>query len=296
MTMEGWIKIHRGLLDWEWYSDTNCVRMALHLLLKANFQTRRWRGITIERGQLVTSRSMLARETGLSEREVRTAVSKLEKSDFLTSRATSSYTVVTICNYERYQSTDSTERPACGPAYDQESTNCRPTTDQPATTTEESKKVRREEYTTHTVSSEKGVAGGKPAGPSAELTEAADVLLAWIGERFPQIAAMAEPFTRQQLVWMLRKYDVEDIRRLVAAMDNKGAWKNRSAFCTFTSYAARDHELLTRRQAEAECGRLYTYLQMVQLLPTNGGNYRAEDFETVQTPQGVRWRIRTPRD
>ena len=265
--MEGWIKIHRGLLDWEWYSDTNCVRLALHLLLKANFQTRRWRG----------------------------------KSDFLTSRATSSYTVVTICNYERYQSTDSTERPAVGPADDRAKTSCRPTPDQRATTTEESKKERSNKKerrkSTHTVSSEeKGVAGGKPAGPSAELTEAADVLLAWIGERFPQIAAMEEPFTRQQLVWMLRKYDVEDIRRLVAAMDNKGAWKNRSAFCTFTSYAARDHELLTRRQAEAACGRLYTYQQMVQLLPTNGGNYRAEDFETVQTPQGVRWRIRTRRD
>lgn len=307
MTMEGWIKIHRGLLDWEWYSDTNCVRLALHLLLKANFQTRRWRGITVRRGQLVTSRAALARETGLSEREVRTAVSKLERSDFLTCRATSSYTVVTICNYERYQSTDSTERPAFGPADDQEETNFRPTSDQRATTTEESKKGRSKKCT-HTVDTEKGVAGGnfageKPAGPSAELTgpsaeltEAADVLLAWIGERFAQIAAMAEPFTRQQLVWMLRKYDVEDIRRLVAAMDNKGAWKNRSAFCTFTSYAARDHELLTRRQAEAECGRLYTYLQMVQLLPTNGGNYRAEDFETVQTPQGVRWRIRTRRD
>lgn len=319
MTMEGWIKIHRGLLDWEWYSDTNCVRMALHLLLKANFLTRRWRGITVGRGQLVTSRAALARETGLSEREVRTAVSKLERSDFLTCRATSSYTVVTICNYERYQSSDNAERPAVGPADDRAKTSCRPTVDQRATTTEESKKERSNKKerskSTHTVSSEKGVAGGnlaggKPAGPSAELTGssgeltgssaeqtgAADVLLAWIGERFPQIAAMEEPFTRQQLVWMLRKYDVEDIRRLVAAMDNKGAWKNRSAFCTFTSYAARDHELLTRRQAEAACGRLYTYQQMVQLLPTNGGNYRAEDFETVQTPQGVRWRIRTPRD
>lgn len=138
--------------------------------------------------------------------------------------------------------------------------------------------------------------GGKPAEDPAELVEAADALQAWIGERFPQIAAMAEPFTRQQLGWMLRKYDVEDIRRIVAAMDNKGAWRNRSAFCTFTSYVGRDHELLTRRQAEAECGRLYTYLQMVQMLPTNGGHYRAEYFETVQTPQGVRWRIRTTQD
>ena len=293
--MEGWIKIHRGLLDWEWYSDTNCVRMALHLLLMANFQTKRWRGITVERGQLVTSRSILARETGLSEREVRTAISKLEKSDFLTSRATSSYTIVTICNYEKYQSPETVDRPASGPTDDQDATNCRPGVDQPATTTEEGKKVRREEYT-HTVGSEKGVAGGETAEASAELVEAADALKAWIGERFPKIATMAEPFTRQQLLWMFRKYDVEDIRRIVAAMDNKGAWKNRSAFCTFTSYAARDHELQTRRQAEAECGRLYTYLQMVQMLPTNGGLYRAEDFETVQTPQGVRWRIRTPQD
>lgn len=293
--MEGWIKIHRGLLDWEWYSDTNCVRMALHLLLMANFQTKRWRGITVERGQLVTSRSILARETGLSEREVRTAISKLEKSDFLTSRATSSYTIVTICNYEKYQSPETVDRPASGPTDDQDATNCRPGVDQPATTTEESKKVRREEYT-HTVSSEKGVAGGETAEAPAELVEAADALQAWIGERFPKITTMAEPFTRQQLLWMFRKYDVEDIRRIVAAMDNKGAWKNRSAFCTFTSYAARDHELQTRRQAEAECGRLYTYLQMVQMLPTNGGLYRAEDFETVQTPQGVRWRIRTPQD
>ncbi|WP_346702152.1 hypothetical protein [uncultured Alistipes sp.] len=290
--MEGWIKIHRGLLDWEWYSDTNCVRMALHLLLMANFQTKRWRGITVERGQLVTSRSILARETGLSEREVRTAISKLEKSDFLTIRATCSYTIVTICNYEKYQSSETVDRPACGPTDDQDATNCRPGVDQPATTTEECKKVRREEYT-HTVSSEKGVVGGKPAEAPAELVEAADALHVWIGERFPKIAAMAEPFTRQQLLWMFRKYDVEDVRRIVAAMDNKGAWKNRSAFCTFTSYAARDHELQTRRQAEAECGRLYTYLQMVQMLPTNGGLYRAEDFEAVQTPQGVRWRIRT---
>lgn len=291
--MEGWIKIHRGLLDWEWYSDTNCVRMALHLLLMANFQTKRWRGITVERGQLVTSRSILARETGLSEREVRTAISKLEKSDFLTSRATSSYTIVTICNYEKYQSSETPERPAERPAADQDATSGRPGIDQRTTTTEECKKVRRVEYT-HTVSPIKGVVGGKTAEAPAELVEAADALQAWIGERFPKIAAMAEPFTRQQLLWMFRKYDVEDIRRLVAAMDNKGAWKNRSAFCTFTSYAARDHELQTRRQAEAECGRLYTYLQMVQMLPTNGGLYREEDFEAVRTPQGIRWRIRTP--
>lgn len=115
-------------------------------------------GITVERGQLVTSRSILSRETGLSEREVRTAMSKLEKSDFLTIRATSSYTIVTICNYEKYQSFETADRPACGPTADQDAANCRPGADQPSTTTEECKKVRREEYT-HTVGSEKGLQG-----------------------------------------------------------------------------------------------------------------------------------------
>lgn len=101
--MEGWIKIHRSLLDWEWYPDTNCVRLALHFLLKANFQPKKWQGITVGRGQLVTSRGQLSEETGIRQTTIRAALDKLVNCGFITKSATNRYTIVTICNYDSYQ-------------------------------------------------------------------------------------------------------------------------------------------------------------------------------------------------
>ena len=41
-TDNGWIKLHRNLLDWEWYSDIKVCRVFLHLLLTANFKDGNW--------------------------------------------------------------------------------------------------------------------------------------------------------------------------------------------------------------------------------------------------------------
>jgi len=54
MNDNGWIKIHRKLLDWEWYDEPNTFRLFLHLLLKANHKPRNYRGVIIETGQVVT--------------------------------------------------------------------------------------------------------------------------------------------------------------------------------------------------------------------------------------------------
>jgi len=69
----GWIKIHRQLLDWEWYNDVNTTRVFLHLLLVANHKDNKWRGIDIKRGQRLTSISALADETSLSIKNIRTS-------------------------------------------------------------------------------------------------------------------------------------------------------------------------------------------------------------------------------
>lgn len=53
--------MYRSFLDWEWYPDTNCVRLALHFILKANYRAKKWKGLIIDRGQLVTSRGQLSR-------------------------------------------------------------------------------------------------------------------------------------------------------------------------------------------------------------------------------------------
>lgn len=228
--MEGWIKIHRSLLDWEWYSDTNCVRLALHFLLKANYQPKKWQGITIVRGQLVTSRGQLSEETGLSQMQIRTTIDKLDKCGFITKSATSKYTIVTICNYDSYQQLQDGYDDGCQPTDNQQITNEQPSDNQQITTTKESKKERKEEYSTHTVVSEKGVVGGTAAE-----------LVAWIDENVPTIASMPEPITETNAVWMLRKYSLEDIRRLIFTMHSKRAYLNNvNAYATFVNYAKLD--------------------------------------------------------
>lgn len=95
--------MYRSFLDWEWYADTNCVRLAVHFLLKVNYQSKRWQGITIGRGQLVTSRAKLSDETGLTHMQIRTAMDKLTASGFISKLSTKTYTIVTVCNYDIYQ-------------------------------------------------------------------------------------------------------------------------------------------------------------------------------------------------
>lgn len=101
--MEGWVKIYRSILTWEWYSDINVRVLFIHLLLKANHTPKSWRGIEIQAGQLVTSLSRLEAETGLSQKKIRNALKKLEKTGELVTQKGRAYTLITICNYASYQ-------------------------------------------------------------------------------------------------------------------------------------------------------------------------------------------------
>jgi len=56
--MEGFIKIHRKLLEWEWYDDNNVKVLFLHLLLKANYKDKKYRGETLKAGTVLTSRDI----------------------------------------------------------------------------------------------------------------------------------------------------------------------------------------------------------------------------------------------
>ena len=101
--MSGWVKLHRQILEWEWYSDNNCFRLFLHLLLKANHKERRFKGMELEIGTIVTSRDLLARETGLTGQQIRTALNKLISTNEITSVSSSQGTIIQIVNYEKYQ-------------------------------------------------------------------------------------------------------------------------------------------------------------------------------------------------
>jgi hypothetical protein len=130
--MSGWIKIHRQILEWEWYSDTNTFRVFLHLLLKANHKEKKYRGMDLKIGTIITSRDILAMETGLSVRQVRTSLDKLKTTNELTIKTSSQGTIIEVVNYAKYQLTTN------------ETANERPTNDQQTTTNKNDKKEKNE--------------------------------------------------------------------------------------------------------------------------------------------------------
>jgi len=104
--MTGWIKLHRGLLNWEWYDDINTSRLFIHLMLTVNHKDNKWRGIEIKRGSRLTSLDKLSSETNLSVSKIRTSIKKLISTNEIANKSHSQYTVFTMINYDEYQGDD----------------------------------------------------------------------------------------------------------------------------------------------------------------------------------------------
>ena len=125
MLESGYVRLYRSFLTWEWYTDSNTKDLFLHLILTANWEPKKWKGITVERGQRVYSRASLAKEMRLSERNIRTALNHLISTGEVTNQITPQYSIITIKNYDLYQQPTS------------EVTSDRPATDQRPTTIKE---------------------------------------------------------------------------------------------------------------------------------------------------------------
>jgi hypothetical protein len=107
--MKGFIKFHRRFLKWEWYNDINTRILFLHCLLRANHEPITWQGQEIKSGQFITSFNNLAKEVGLTVRQTRTALEKLKMTHELTHETTSHNSIITINNWDKWQSKRHTE-------------------------------------------------------------------------------------------------------------------------------------------------------------------------------------------
>lgn len=108
--MNGFIKLHRRFLKWEWYNDINSRILFLHCLLRANHEPTIWQGQEIKRGQFITSLSNLAKEVGLSVQQVRTALDKLKTTHEITHETTRHNSIISINNWNKWQTNQHTEQ------------------------------------------------------------------------------------------------------------------------------------------------------------------------------------------
>ena len=103
MANEGFIKLYRKMLEWGWYDDGPTKDVFIHLLLIASYEDKFYRGIPLERGQVVTTVKEMSVKLGLTTQQTRTALTKLISTNEVTKKATSKFTVYTINNYADYQ-------------------------------------------------------------------------------------------------------------------------------------------------------------------------------------------------
>ena len=96
----GFVKIPRSILEWEWYSHPDVSRMYLHLKLKANYAAGKWQGLEIGIGEHITSLSKLSSGLGMSEYKVRESLNRLEESGIIKRTPSNKFTKIKLLNIE----------------------------------------------------------------------------------------------------------------------------------------------------------------------------------------------------
>ncbi|WP_203633922.1 conserved phage C-terminal domain-containing protein [Lacticaseibacillus suibinensis] len=114
----GWIKLYRKTRQSFVWTDPNLLKLWLLLLIKASHSDSKFlfngQEISVTSGQLVTGAHVLAsemnegvpRDKAVTWRSVWRWVKKFENAEMLTIKSTSQYSVITITNFNNYQSSD----------------------------------------------------------------------------------------------------------------------------------------------------------------------------------------------
>lgn len=144
---QGFISLHRKLLEWEWFTDVNTCHVFIYCLLRANYKPAKWRGQEIKRGEFITSLSNIAADTGLTVRQVRTAINKLKTTHELTHKGQAHYSIITVNNWSEYQMSDTQN--------DTQMTNKRQTSDKQVTTDNKDNKNNKENNIISLINTEK---------------------------------------------------------------------------------------------------------------------------------------------
>ena len=124
--MQGYIKLHRKLLKNPIFKNYKLLQTFLYCLLNASHKEHEQligeQIVKLLPGQLATGRKAISSGTGLSEQNVRTALTTLQKLSILTIKPTTKYSVISIANWNEHQIDN------------QQLTSSQPTTNQQLTT------------------------------------------------------------------------------------------------------------------------------------------------------------------
>ncbi len=127
--MNGWIKLHRQVIEHWIYQDAYYFRAWMYFLIRANHSdTSILIGanlVEISKGAFITSLNNIASDCNMSLQKTRTFLKLLEKQAMIKKESTTKLTKITICNYADYQVLQQTNNK---PITNQQQTNNKPAT------------------------------------------------------------------------------------------------------------------------------------------------------------------------
>ncbi len=154
---DGWIKLHRCLLDKPIWSCSSIEQrvILITILMLANHAEKQWewkgKKFICKAGQFITSSTNLAAAAGVTRQNVRTALNRFKDYEFLTYESTKTGLLVTLVNWDKYQSNDAEPNQP----FNQWLTNDQPTANQQLTTNKNDKNDKNDKKIISICASEK---------------------------------------------------------------------------------------------------------------------------------------------
>lgn len=175
--MDGWVKLHRKIMDNPLYLSEPFTRMQawIDLLLLANhkdgFFYVRGNKVTVGRGQIGTSSRTLASRWQWSRGKVERFLDELEQNGQIKPQKTNVITLISICNYIEYQEMEPQNEPQ---------TDHRQTTDEPQKSPNKKDKNVNNENNDKKKSKKAGFDYSKSEFSFIESEEMKEIFLEWL--------------------------------------------------------------------------------------------------------------------
>ena len=111
----GWVKIHKKISKTSFFNNVDATYLALYLIIHAcwkntEFAQNHHYGV-LRRGQCLGGYNSLSKELNWGKMRVRRALKRLQDAGFLTMYSTNKVAIITITNYNSYQTRVSTQTP-----------------------------------------------------------------------------------------------------------------------------------------------------------------------------------------
>lgn len=118
MTNQGFVKLSRKILNWQWYGNKNVRLVFLDLMMRAAWCDETYLGVQLHRGQAAVSVHELATSNQLTDQQIRNVLNNLKATNDITTEGTPKFTIITLNNFDEFQESnkplnEQTTNPSC---------------------------------------------------------------------------------------------------------------------------------------------------------------------------------------